>query len=134
MSENLFEGTRATPERHFTLYFYAAVLHLIEQLSYAFDSWEEVVKQFPFLEGYYIELARNGAEGMTLPEAAETWRDSLRAWEQSAREPLPLRALGLAAGLGYEELALLLTAGMCEADSRFAFVFETLQGVSGRSG
>jgi hypothetical protein len=134
MSENLFEGTRATPERHFTLYFYAAVLHLIEQLSYAFDSWEEVLKQFPFLEGYYMELARNGAEGMTLAEAAEVWRDSLRAWEQSAAEHLPLRALGLAAGLGYEELVLLLTAGMCEADSRFGFVFESLQGVSGRNG
>ena len=65
MSENLFEGRRATPESHFTLYFYAAVLRLLEQLSDPFDSWEEVLKQFPFLAGYIQELARSGVEGMT---------------------------------------------------------------------
>lgn len=132
MSGNLFDRLEPTPERHFTLYFYAAALHLIEQLAFVFDSWEEVLQQFPFLKGYYDELARHGAEGMNIVEAGVCWRDSLREWEQTARTHLPLRALSRAAGLDYEALVLLLTIGMCEEDARFGFVFETLQGVGGR--
>jgi hypothetical protein len=134
MKGNLFEGMEATPERHFALYFYAAALQLIVQLSDSFDSWEEVLKQFPFLAGYYQELARHGADGMTIVEAAECWRNSLQEWEQAAETHLPLRSLARSAGLDYEALVLLLTIGMCEEDARFGFVFEALQGISGRRG
>lgn len=134
VQRNMFEGLAPTPERHFTLYFYAAALQLIEQVAYGFDSWEEVVGQFPFLEGYHQEVARQGAEGLTLAEAPGRWRDSLREWEREAEVHLPLLALARAARLGYEELVLLLTAGMCEEDARFGYVFEALQGVAGRRG
>jgi len=134
MRANLFERMEPTPERHFSLYFYAAALQLIEQLASLFDSWEEVLKQFPFLEGYYRELARHGAEGMTIVEAAGRWRESLQGWEQSSESHLPLRALARTATLDYDALVLLLTVGMCEEDARFGFVFETLQGVEGQRG
>ncbi|HYN84773.1 MAG TPA: ATP-binding protein [Pyrinomonadaceae bacterium] len=134
MRSDLFEGMRATPEQHFKLYFYAAVLHLIEHVAGLFESWDEVTRQFPFLEGYSQEVARHGAHGMTFEQAAVSWRDSLIEWESAAEGHLPLRALGAAAGLDYETTVLLVTTGLCEEDARFGFVFETLQGVAGRQG
>jgi hypothetical protein len=134
MRSDLFEGMCATPEQHFKLYFYAAVMHLIEHVACLFESWEEIAKQFPFLEGYSQEIARHGAHGMTFELAASSWRDSLVAWEAGTDAHLPLRALSEAAGLDYETLVLLLTTGLCEEDARFGFVFEALQGVAGRQG
>ncbi|HEX5706946.1 MAG TPA: ATP-binding protein [Pyrinomonadaceae bacterium] len=132
MRSDLFEGVRATPEQHFKLYFYAAVLRLIEQVAVLHESWEEVLRQFPFIGGYAQEVARHGAEGMTFAEAAASWRDSLREWESAAEEHLPLRALAAAAELSYETTVLWVTTGLCEEDARFGFVFEALQGVAGR--
>ena len=134
MRDDLFKNVAHAPGQHFRLYFYAAVLHLIEHLVYSFDSWEEVAKQFPFLEGYYQELALHGAGGMTLEEALASWRASLRAYEDGATGHLPLAALGGAAGLGYDALVLLLTANMVEEDVRFGAVFDALQPGAHRQG
>ena len=134
MRQDLFEEMPRTPAQHFKLYFFAAVLHLLEQLSYAFASWEDALKQFPFLGGYYEQLAAHGTDGMTLDEAAASWRESLLAWEAAADVHLPLRAAREAAGLDYGALALLATAGLVEEDARFAAVFESLQGAGGHHG
>ncbi|HEV2861675.1 MAG TPA: AAA family ATPase [Pyrinomonadaceae bacterium] len=134
MRDDLFENVARAPGQHFRLYFYAAVLHLIEHLIYSFDSWEEVAKQFPFLEGYYQELALHGAGGMTLEDALASWRASLLAYEDEATGHLPLAALGDAAGLGYDALVLLLTANMVEEDVRFGAVFDALQPGAHRQG
>src|SRR6185295_17686217 len=49
-----------TPDTHFKLYFYAAVLRVIEQVMQSFDSPEATFEQFPFLAGYMNELAWHG--------------------------------------------------------------------------
>ena len=134
MRNDLFAHVTRTPEHHFRLYFYAAVLQLVEHVVYAFEGWEEARKQFPFLGGYHQELALHGAEGMTLEEAQGAWRESLRAWEESPGARLPLLDLGRAAGLGYDALVLLLTSGMVEEDVRFGAVFDALQPGGARQG
>ena len=64
MQTNPFADLPPTPAEHFKLYFYAAVLHLIEQVSQSFGSREAAFEQFPFLDGYYDELATQGLEGL----------------------------------------------------------------------
>ena len=59
-----FADLAPTPTEHFKLYFYAAVLHLIEQVSQSFGSREAAFEQFPFLDDYYDELATQGLEGL----------------------------------------------------------------------
>ena len=78
---------------HFKLYFYAAVLHVIEQASQSFGSRDAAFEHFPFLQGYYDELATQGLDGLAAGKLEAWWRDSLRAWEDGVPEHLPLRAL-----------------------------------------
>lgn len=125
-------GLLPTPARHFGLYFYAAVLHLMRQAIYSFGSWEELFKELPFLGGYYQELAEHGLDGMSLEEAGTHLRDSLLACEGNASVHLPLRALRESAGLDYAALALLVSIGLIEEDARFGSAFEILQEMPGQ--
>lgn len=121
-----------TPARHFGLYFYTAVLHLMRQAIYSFGSWDELFKELPFLGGYYQELAEHEMNGMSLEEAGAHLRDSLRACEGSACVHLPLRALRELTGLDYATLALLVSIGLIEEDARFGSAFEILQEMPGQ--
>ena len=44
-----FADLAPTPVEHFKLYFYAAVLHVIEQTAQSFGSREAAFEHFPFL-------------------------------------------------------------------------------------
>lgn len=121
-----------TPASHFGFYFYAAILHLVQQATYSFGSWEELFKQLPFLAGYHQELAGHGLHGMSLEEASAHLRASLQEWEESDGAHLPLRALREAAGLDYATLTLLITVGLIEEDARFGSAFELLQDTPGQ--
>jgi hypothetical protein len=126
----LFADLPLTPEAHFKIHFFGAVLGLIEQISAGVGSFAEAAQRFPFLAGYHNELARRLA-GLSSAEAQARWQASLAVWEQSARLHLPLRALREALGVEPNALAWLMTIGLPEEDARFGDVFDLLQGGSG---
>jgi cytidylate kinase len=121
-----------TAAEHFKLYCYAAVLHVLDQITYRFDSHEAALKEFPFLIGYHNQLAACGLQGRSIVEAAQWWREALIAWEAAAGDDLPLCALRRAAGLDYAALRLLVTVGLMEEDPRFGLLFDALQGGVGQ--
>jgi ATPase family protein associated with various cellular activities (AAA) len=130
--DNLFSALPPTRVEHFKLYYYAAVLHLLEQVVQSFGSREDAFEQFPFLVGYHDELAVQGLDGPTLSEAMQSWSEALLAWEEAIPEHLPLRAISQATGLDYSMLTLLLTIGLIEEDARFGLIFEALQSAPGQ--
>ena len=132
MGNSLFADMPLDPSEHFKLFFYAAVLHIIEQASHAFNSYEKILEQFPFLVDYNNELAGHGLEGMSREAAYGRWRDALHAWEKLADCHLPLRALGEEAGLDYEALTLLMSIGVVEDEPRFGQLFDAMQGGTGQ--
>jgi len=127
-----FADLAPTPTEHFKLYFYAAVLHVIEQASQSLGSREAAFEHFPFLEGYYDELAKQGLEGLATGKLETWWRDSLRAWEDRVPSHLPLRALREVSGLSHAAVSLLLSIGLIEEDTRFGLLFEVVQGIPGQ--
>ena len=129
MQTEIEETEALTPARHFNLYIYAVVLHLLRHAVESHESWDEVFKQNPFLVGYFQEVATNGVEGMSLDDAAEFWR--LKVTNQETDTHLPLDALGAAYGLDYDTLLMLLCAGLVEEDARFGAMFERMQVGSG---
>jgi hypothetical protein len=132
MRSNPFDDLEPKTEEHFKLYFYAAVLHVLEQVSSAFGSTEAALQRFPFLAGYHNELLARAPQGKTLPETKVWWLDAVRAWEASASVHLPLRALREATGLDQAELALLLSIGLIDEDARFGLLFDGMQVVQGQ--
>jgi hypothetical protein len=132
VSDHLFAGLPPTPAEHFRLYFFGAVLHVLGQVFQSFGSREAVFEQFPFLAGYQNELALRGLEGLTPAEASARWQNALYAWETTAPDHLPLRALRQAGGLDHTALTLLLTSGLIEEDARFGHLFEAAQAVPGQ--
>ena len=132
MQRHPFAGLAPTPAEHFKLYFYAAVLHLIEQVAQAFGSREAAFEQFPFLDGYYGELAARGLVGPASDNRETWWSDALYAWEESVPAHLPLRALRKLACLDHFALTLLLSIGLIEEDARFGLLFEAMQGTPGQ--
>jgi hypothetical protein len=126
-----FADLPPTPAQHFRLYYFGAVLHLLEQLSLALGSRAAAPEQFPFLAGYEAELAGLGLEGLGPAKASAWWQAALEAWESAAAGHLPLRALRAAAGLDHDALTLLLTTGLLEEDARFGLVFEAAQAAPG---
>jgi hypothetical protein len=132
MRAHTFADLPQTAVEHFNLYFYAAVLQVIEKVSVILGSFEAAFEQFPFLVGYNNELAEHGLAGFCSTDAVHWWRDNLREWEKGATGHLPLRALNEAAALEYPEMIQLLTIGLVEEDARFGVLFESLQGLAGQ--
>ncbi len=132
MSKIRFTHLPPTPAEHFKLYFYAAVLDLLDHVTRLFNSNEAAMKEFPFLAGYQDQLAGCGLEGKSIEEGKQWWRDALAEWEMTTTDHLPLRALYQAAGLDHSALILLITVGLIEEDSRFGSLFDALQGGTGQ--
>lgn len=121
-----------TPAEHFRLYFYAAVLRLLEHCAHTFDSWQEVFEEHPFLLGYYQELTSNGLAGLPLADATEAWRQTIKEREEAADAHLPIRALREAAGLDFDATLLLITVGLVEEDARFGTMFGAMHAAPGQ--
>lgn len=132
MSEIRFAHVPPTPAEHFKLYFYAAILDLLDHATRLFDSQEAALKEFPFLAGYQNQLAGCGLEGKSIEEGKQWWRNALAEWEMTVTDHLPLRALCQAASLDHNALILLITVGLIEEDSRFGSLFDELQGGTGQ--
>ena len=118
-------------EGHFRLSLYGAVLRVIERIVAASASFEAALEAYPFLALYANELADHGLAGVPAAQAAAQWDDWVGEWERGHEGHLPLRALRNALGLGNDEMALLMTAGLPEEDARFGALFELLNGTQG---
>ncbi len=121
-----------TPAEHFKLYFYAAVLDLLDHVTLLFDSQEAMLQKFPFLMGYQDQLAACGLEGKSIADGKQWWQKNLLEWEAVVDQHLPLRALSQVTGLDYRSLILLITIGLIEEDPRFGILFDALQGETGQ--
>ncbi len=132
MRQNPFASLAPTPAVHFKLYFYAAVLHLINQVVRICGSQTDALEQFPFLASYNNELAGHGLEGLSYDQALIWWEAALREWEAGVAGHLPLRALRAAAGLEHADLTLLVGVGLVEEDTSFGALVEMMQSMPGQ--
>jgi hypothetical protein len=127
MSQEPFSELEPTPQSHFKLCFYGAVLNLIERVLQSMGSFEETFDKFPFLIGYNDELAEHGLNGRPVDDAANWWGDSIDQWEAAAKNWLPLARLRDKAQLDRPAINALMCVGLVEEDSRFGSLFETMQ-------
>ncbi len=130
LSGGPFAALPESAATHFRLYFLAAVLHVLDQLSRNLGSLDEVLEQFPFLRTYLDEIERLGGAGAPSAAATEEWIGAVRRWECAVETHLPLRALREALGLDDGAVTLLFVIGLIEEDPRFGFVIECSQPVS----
>jgi hypothetical protein len=100
-----------TPENHFRLHVLGAVLALRAHLPEPDDQ-----NGLRFLSGYLDQAV--GDE--------HTWAELIAAWERTATDHLPLRALGL----DRRALTLLFTVGLVDEDARFGSLFEAMNGTA----
>lgn len=132
MPRNPFTDLPPAPTEHFKMFFYAAVLNLLHQVTKVFGSREAAFERFPFLAGYNNELAQSGLAGVNSVDAVAWWLGALRDWEEKATQHLPLRALREAALLDHSAMTLLVSIGLIEEDVRFGSVFEAMQDTPGQ--
>ena len=127
----LFAGLAHTPHQHFTLYFYAALLRVLEHSTAHFGTADAADERLPFLAGYFEEMAARGLDSMSFADAHARWRAGIEAWERAAPARLPLTVLRHAAGLDHDDLTLLAQIGLPDEDPRLGFVFDALHGNTG---
>lgn len=126
MKSHPFSNLPYQPNTHFRLYYYAAVLRLVSFASASLESIDALIERFPFLKAYMNELVDYGLEGLTLEKAPAWWQDAMMQWEQQSDIKLPLLQLREALGLDHEAILLLITAGLCDEESRFSELFQLL--------
>jgi energy-coupling factor transporter ATP-binding protein EcfA2 len=114
-----------TPESHFRLHVYAAILRLRGQIPPPDEH-----NGLGFMSGYFAELDAAGFATAS-EDAQRRWDALVATWEAGAPGHLPLRALRHACGLDALAMTLLFSAGLVEEDLRFGKVFEALNGVPG---
>lgn len=130
MINDLFATVLLTPENHFKLCYYAAVIRLIDRVGRALGSRTAAYEMFPFLKSYDDELGLGEISDDDERLSTEVrWRTALQDWETGGKVHLPLKALREAAMLDDLDLMLILSVGLVEEDVRFGMLFETLQGV-----
>jgi ATPase family protein associated with various cellular activities (AAA) len=127
MEQKPFSEFSPTPQSHFKLCFYGAVLNLIERVLRSLGSFEETFEKFPFLIGYNDELAEYGLGGVSVDKAAGWWDDSIDEWEGGAEGWLPLARLRQILLLDRRAIGALMCVGLVEEDSRFGTLFEVIQ-------
>ena len=133
MKNTLFSHISDDANGHFKLYYYAALLALLQNVAQAMGSDERALEVFPFLRGYYEQFGRFlHTKNNELPDGA-AWQQTLNEWESDVRGHLPLRSLRQVAKLDYQELVYWIVIGLAEADGRFGIIFETIQGISGQT-
>jgi hypothetical protein len=131
MNPGPFAALPYSPRQQFALYFHAAVLRVLELAHDHFGTADAVHERFPFLSGYFEEMVSHGLSGGNITEAQAWWRQATTTWETDAPIRLPLSSLARAAGLTYDDLVLLVQAGLPDEDPRMGSVFEELLGTSG---
>jgi hypothetical protein len=126
--DRFFAALAHTPQQHFALHFYAALLRVIEQATLHFGGAAAAHERFPFLAGYFGEIAAAGLDDSSFALASKRWATAVEVWERAAAVRLPLAAVRTAAGLRPHDLTVLAQIGLPDEDPRFGVVFDTLQG------
>ena len=129
-----FAAVQHSPHQHFVLYFYAAILQLLEQARDHCGSAEAADERFPFLAGYFEELVANGLDGASFHEASASWARAVAEWEECAPVALPLAVLRQRSDLSAHDLIVLVLIGMCDEDPRLRPIVELLQGSAADGG
>lgn len=124
----LFAGLAHSPQQHFALLFFAALLRLARHAAERCGGVAPAVDRFPFLGSYLDEIAALGLDGQAFAAAQVRWSEALADWEATATQHLPLAALRAAAGLEEEDLVLLCAACFAEEDPRLGELCVMLAG------
>jgi hypothetical protein len=129
-TRNSFADLAPTPAEHFKLYLYSAILVVLNRVFEVYDSPEAAFAQFPFLHGYYEELAADNFQDLSGESVTRRFYDSLETWEQkiAGSTHLPLRALREAGNLSREAISMLMCIGLFDEDARFGALFAAMQG------
>lgn len=122
-----FSDLPRNPQTHFRLCWHGALLRVVQLVRQSLGSPDEVLRQAPFLSEY---LATVGERGVLWTEAGalSVWWQAVERWEEDVSEHLPLRALRLARGNGWDVVGAWLTTGLVEDDPRFGELFARWQG------
>ena len=130
-TDTAFEHVPRNPAGSFVLYLYAAIYRLMRQIQRLSDAggleFDAIFDRYPFLADYYLEMRRHMPEQIAWSDGGEWWRREIQAWEATAGEHLPLRALVGDAGLRFESALAFMVTGLVEEDSRFGTLFAELQ-------
>jgi hypothetical protein len=122
--------SRVTAENHFRLHFYRVVATLLARMA-GDAQLAPLLERFPFLDGYAAALrdyySQEVAESATPGAVDGWWREQIGAYEAQAHEHLPLRALATDAGLGDDEIHVLILSGLVDEDVRFGTLYANLQ-------
>ena len=132
MSSHPFATLPPTPAVHFKLYFYAAVLRLMEHVTRALGTFAATLEQFPFLDRVQRRTRRAWRDWADLGRRDALVARRVIAWEATVPGHLPLRALREATGLDHAALTMWVSIGLIEEDARFGVVFATTQGTPGQ--
>ena len=124
----MFKEVPHTPQQHFTLYFYAAVLRLAAQASVHLGSAEQANERLPFLSAYLAQMSSTGLQGASFADFFDAWIGALDDWEKRSPVRLPLASLRIAAELTHDDLVVLAHIGLPDEDVRLAAVYDMLQG------
>jgi hypothetical protein len=116
---------------HCVLLFYAAVYQLIYYLRcQAISSgktFDDVLKDFSFLGGYFAEMRECLPEDVNWGDSLCRIRNQIEEWQKSASPLLPLLQMRSAVNVGYEAMLAFVFVGGAEEEGQFASLFATLQ-------
>jgi hypothetical protein len=121
-----------TAAGHFRLLYLGAVLRVIAQASQSLGSLPALFDQHPFLVGYQEEFTSRNLTDLAAGETEVSWHASIREWEETIADHLPLRALARGADMDQDAISLWFGIGLLEEDARFGPLFETMQGIPGQ--
>ncbi|HST50364.1 MAG TPA: ATP-binding protein [Pyrinomonadaceae bacterium] len=123
---NVFAALPPNAESHFRLFYYTAVLRVINYL-HKLKRGPDLLHLYEFLKGYEEELRESAGVEAGSEASLESWWGHVDEWEASVRARLPLRELAKRLGLSRREQVALVLAGLVEEDIRFGSLFAALQ-------
>jgi hypothetical protein len=130
-ASNAFRDVPRTARGHFHLSFYAAVYRLVNHVRRLSElegtALEEVLEEYPFLAGYFVEMLHHMPDGITWDGALRWWEREITTWEEASGVHLPLVALTEQSAVGFRGRVALMILGLVEEDSRFGTLFARLQ-------
>lgn len=130
-SSSAFDDIPRNARGQLTLYFYAAVLQLIQHIEelnqVGGPPLEKMYERYPFLGKYGTEIQKFHADSSSWQQVSSGWFDAIRAWERTADRSLPFSSLSQQEGQSFDSTLAFAIVGLIEEDSRFGTVFAELQ-------
>lgn len=127
-----FDHLPHTAHNHFVLHLFTAVYYLAHYLQQTAEpdksGLETIFDRYPFLGGYFGELAPFLPPSVTWGQGLTWWQTEIGRWEAASPIHLPLSVLHETGASGFNGRIALLLAGLVEEDSRFGSLFAAQQG------